>query len=258
MTQYANDEVPFADIMATYEVVMDGLARGRKKIHADLTELNRAVGAEWVQPAKKKGPSSWKKLYDYLRRKVSEYGEPKTHFEPTYSEVEKKEREEMKEALKGFEEYNPKDSKKYGVKDRVMDIGAAIAKVKGYGGKTEDDYVELTDIEESGEPNVADEDRESLKKTLAGFEKYVPGQTYEKELETGVAKSSSAAGAELYIKKRHGNYDEPVKETARAENKTGVGLKLRKSYGLEAHGDKLLGRRKISDIEQYAPEHSSR
>lgn len=173
----------------------------------------------------------WRKAYDYLKRRIEMYGEPKTHFEPEYSEAERKDREEWKDDLIRFEEYNPKDSKgkkkimetlfgtgydkeemkthfkpersteeemekkkwkwrferfepynpkdskEYGAKDRLMDIGAAIAKVKlGQGTKADnvDNYVELEN---------------ALRKPEPAEEKYT---------------AANAAGAARYVKKLHG------------------------------------------------------
>lgn len=210
------------------------LRKGQKIAHEAIDSLNERFGIEWIQ---KSGPSLLSKLSGYLKKKygnlktrVEMYGEPKTHFEPEYSEVEKREREALKEALKGFEGYNPKDSKKYGVKDRLIDIGAAIAKVKlGYG-DTEDkleNYVELDELMAgAGVPDI--------KGKVA-------------------AKSANAAGAEVYINWLHGKHNEQLTEKETAERG-----KLRKSYGLEAQRDKLLRRRKINELSQYAPEHSGR
>lgn len=214
------------------------------------------------------------------------YGEPKTHFEPVYSEAEKKEREELKEALEGFEpyekekgpgvmdrlksakyeleratsmgfkssmkkptyseeelreseglksvfgefeEYSSKDSKEYGVKDRMMDIGAAIAKVKsGYGPARDklENYVELED-----KPLRHPEPTGSI--TFAG--------------------GGEDAG-ERYIvgKETIGLPVSKIEETSKIDGGT------RKSYKHEAHKDKLLRRRKINELSQYAPEHSGR
>lgn len=179
------------------------------------------------------------------------YGEPKTRFEPEYSEVEKREREEMRGALGGLEGYNPKESKGPGFLKKMVPYAERMFGKTPEKGKLSD-YVELADTE-GGEPNVAVEDRESLKKAFGRLEKYAPGQTYEEP----IAKSANAAGTEVYLKRIHGKYREPAVKgitTTPAKEKR----KPRKSYGLEAYEDGLLGRRKINDIDQYAPEHSGR
>ncbi len=148
MANEENDE-SFVPAYEKYAKMQDAILAGVDKVHVRLKKLNEDVGAEWIQP--KAGPSKLSRLSGYLKKKYGDlktraemYGEPKTHFEPEYSEAEKKEREELKGALEEFKKYNPKDSKGSSFRNKMAPYAESM-----FGKKPEkeklSDYLELVE-----------------------------------------------------------------------------------------------------------------
>lgn len=287
------DEESFVPAYKKYAEMQDAILAGIDKVHARLKRLNWDVGAEWVQPGKKKGgPSKMKRLYNYLKGKLPGYGEPKTHFEPVYSEAEKREREGLKVALEGFEKYNPKESKGAGL---LKKTGLYAEKLFGKKRDRElSDYAELKDT-------LSEEERaRGLAELEAGREKY-RGEKLEEynpkeSKEYGVKDRLKDIGAAMAKVKMPGHPEDKLENYVELEDKplrhpepTGsitfagagedagerylvgkdtIGVPItekeskpegaRKSDNREAYTNKLLRRRKISDMDQYAPEHSGR
>lgn len=319
-----DEESNFAPVYKKYAEMQDAILAGVDKVHSRLERLNRAVGAEWIQPSRGKGgPSKWKQVYDYLKSKVRPQ---QFKMKPVYSEDELKERKGLRDELGRLEEYNPKDSKGPGILDRLAPYADKMFGKKPEKGKLSD-YVELKDTLTEDERKKGLEELEKGQGMYLGekLEKYDPKDSkggygikakLNDKLRDAIAKAKSNGDklenyAELedtqslkdaiLSKMRERNYEiAPYSSGDRIiVGKDTIGLSIsrkdangnkplrldkgvidveyrvlnetepvallesgthapRKSYGLEAKKDELLRRRKINEMDQYAPEHSGR
>lgn len=203
-------------------------------------------------PKDSKGPGILDRLAPYAEQmfgkkpekgKLSDYVELKD----TLTEDERKKGLEELEKGQGMylgeklEKYDPKDSKgRYGIKAKLNDkLRDAIAKARSNGDKLEN-YAELEGDDTQMVPYSSGGDRSIVVgKEVMGL--------------PAIRKGTDREGKEVIdVEYRVLDSKGPV---TLLESGTRA---PRKSYGLEARTDKLLRRRKINDIDQYAPEHSGR
>ncbi len=297
-----DEESNFAPVYKKYAEMQDAILAGVDKVHSRLERLNKAVGAEWIQPSRGKGgPSKWKQAYDYLKSKVRPQ---QFKMKPVYSEDELDLRNDIRNNK--LEKYDPKDSKGPGILDRLAPYADKMFGKKPENGKLSD-YVELKDTLTEDERKKGLEELEKGQGMYLGekLEKYDPkeskgygikdklkdtlkdavknakskyGPTPDK-LENYVELEGTPEPTGLVVIRNGTNKDKKLLEPGKNKvidveyrvlgtdkepvallesGSNGSAPTLRKSYGLEARTDNLLRRRKINDMDQYAPEHSGR
>lgn len=299
------DEESFVPAYKKYAEMQDAILAGVDKVHSRLERLNKAVGAEWIQPSKGKGgPSKWKQAYDYLKSKVRPQ---QFKMKPVYSEDELDLRNDIRNNK--LEKYDPKDSKGPGILDRLAPYAEQMFGKKPEKGKLSD-YVELKDTLTEDERKKGLEELEKGQGMYLGekLEKYDPKDSkggygiktkLNDKLRDAIAKARSNGDKLENYTELEGDDTQMVPYSSGGDRSIVVGKEVmglpairkgtdregkevidveyrvldskgpvtllesgtraqRKSYGLEARTDKLLRRRKINDIDQYAPEHSGR
>lgn len=171
-----DEESNFAPVYKKYAEMQDAILAGVDKVHPRLERLNKAVGAEWIQP--KRGKSILRKAYDYIKPKLDKvYNRTmdKLGLVDKLENYKELPSSDEKAAFRKLEKYNPKDSKGPGILDRLAPYTDKMFSKKPEKGKLSD-YVELKDTLTEDERKKGLEELEKGQGMYLGekLEKYDP------------------------------------------------------------------------------------